>query len=105
MIQSPAHMRLQQVADGVKSAFVGRDDVVEYLQYSLIARSHLLLIGPPGAAKSAIFGDFLARLQCQRGFFSLPKDSTPETLAGLGNLGVGTRNLLVSVLARTGRRV
>ena len=74
--------RLNAIANSVAGAYVARDELVEYLKYSVIAQSNILVVGPPGAAKSALFGDFIAHLDGQHGFFALTKGSTPETVLG-----------------------
>jgi MoxR-like ATPase len=46
--------KLNQVLEFVKNAFVGKDEIVDLLGISLIARENAFLLGPPGTAKSAI---------------------------------------------------
>ena len=74
--------QLNTITAQLKTSYIARDEVIDYLKYSLVAQSHVLVIGPPGAAKSAIFGDFFAHLEGRKGFFALTKGSTPETLVG-----------------------
>jgi MoxR-like ATPase len=46
--------KLHQVLDFVKASFVGKDEIIDLLGISLIARENAFLLGPPGTAKSAI---------------------------------------------------
>ena len=46
--------KLNQVLSYVKESFVGKDEIVDLLGISLIARENAFLLGPPGTAKSAI---------------------------------------------------
>jgi MoxR-like ATPase len=46
--------KLNTVLDYVKDAFVGKDEIIDLLGISLVARENAFLLGPPGTAKSAI---------------------------------------------------
>lgn len=46
--------KLNAVLDYVKDAFVGKDEIIDLLGISLVARENAFLLGPPGTAKSAI---------------------------------------------------
>ena len=46
--------KLTRVLEHVKASFVGKNEVVDLLGISLIARENAFLLGPPGTAKSAI---------------------------------------------------
>ncbi len=46
--------KLNRVLDFVKASFVGKDEIIDLLGISLIARENAFLLGPPGTAKSAI---------------------------------------------------
>lgn len=74
--------KLKLAMNETKSRLIERDEVVDLLATALIAEANMLLIGPPGAAKSAVFGDFFGRIEARRGFFALTKGSTPETVIG-----------------------
>lgn len=67
----------------LQAMFVERDDVIEGLLTALVAQAHVLLVGPPGSAKSAIV---VALAKCLDGtdYFQwlLTKFSTPEELFG-----------------------
>ncbi len=46
--------KLNTVLNFVKNSFVGKDEIVDLLGISLVARENAFLLGPPGTAKSAI---------------------------------------------------
>jgi MoxR-like ATPase len=46
--------KLNAVLSYVKHAFIGKDEIVDLLGVSLVARENAFLLGPPGTAKSAI---------------------------------------------------
>ncbi|MBC7450140.1 MAG: AAA family ATPase, partial [Cytophagales bacterium] len=46
--------KLNKVLQFVKQSFVGKDEIIDLLGISLIARENAFLLGPPGTAKSAI---------------------------------------------------
>lgn len=46
--------KLNNVLGFVKNAFIGKDEIIDLLGISLIAKENAFLLGPPGTAKSAI---------------------------------------------------
>ncbi len=46
--------KLNDVLQFVKDSFVGKNEIVDLLGISLIAKENAFLLGPPGTAKSAI---------------------------------------------------
>lgn len=46
--------KLHSVLHYLKSTFVGKDEIIDLLGLSLVARENAFLLGPPGTAKSAI---------------------------------------------------
>lgn len=46
--------KLNSVLNYIKNSFVGKDEIIDLLGLSLIARENAFLLGPPGTAKSAI---------------------------------------------------
>ncbi|MBX9348655.1 AAA family ATPase [Chromobacterium piscinae] len=54
---SPSQQAAQQVRAGIRTAtrgLVGRDQLAELIMLAAVAQEHLLVIGPPGTAKSAV---------------------------------------------------
>lgn len=75
--------RLQAVRAELKALFVERDDVVDGLLLALLARHHVLLLGPPGTAKSMLARELVRRIEGARLFeWLLTKFTTPEELFG-----------------------
>ena len=73
---------LQRVRAELHAQFIERDEVVDGALIALLAGQHVLLIGPPGTAKS-----MLAKALCQRiggDYFEwlLTKFTTPEEIFG-----------------------
>jgi MoxR-like ATPase len=46
--------KLNAALDFVKASFIGKDEIIDLLGISLIAKENAFLLGPPGTAKSAI---------------------------------------------------
>lgn len=46
--------KLNEVLHFVKNSFVGKDEIIDLLGISLVAKENAFLLGPPGTAKSAI---------------------------------------------------
>ncbi|MEL6184497.1 MAG: AAA family ATPase [Myxococcota bacterium] len=79
MAQDP----LSAVRAELKSLFVERDEAVDGILVALLAREHVLLLGPPGTAKSMLARELVRRLEGARLFeWLLTKFSTPEELLG-----------------------
>lgn len=63
--------------------FLERDEVVEGLLCALVAGQHLLLLGPPGTAKSELAHELCRRIDGARYFqWLLTRFTTPEELFG-----------------------
>lgn len=76
-------MNLQDVRNYLSASFVERNAVVEGMITALVARQHVLLVGPPGTAKSALVME-MARCIDGAVYFQwlLTRFSTPEELFG-----------------------
>lgn len=75
--------KLQQLRDSLQASFVERGNVINGILAALIAGEHVLLLGPPGTAKSAL-ASCLCRSIGGASYFErlLTKFSTPEELFG-----------------------
>ena len=83
VVRSTAADALQNVRRDLKSRFYERDAVIDALLASLVARTHLLLLGPPGTAKSAVVNAVTASFADALSFdWLLTKFSTPEEVFG-----------------------
>lgn len=79
---SPLHERLQVIARALEDRFLGRSEVIRCMLVAALAGEHLVLIGPPGTAKSALARTF-ARL-CDARYFEylLTRFTEPNELFG-----------------------
>ena len=83
VVTSTAADALQAVRRDLKSRFFERDVVIDALLASLVARTHLLLLGPPGTAKSALVNAVTSSIEGATSFsWLLTKFSTPEEVFG-----------------------
>src|SRR5689334_7649724 len=74
--------RLHQVAYELTNHFLDKDEIIRLLMISVLAGEHMVLIGPPGTAKSAMIRMF-ARLVDARYFeYLLTRFTEPNELFG-----------------------
>jgi MoxR-like ATPase len=91
------------VSDRLKQDFVGKDQIVDLMLISAIAREHLLLVGPPGTAKSELIKRFVLLLGAQKDSgelfeYLLTRFTEPNEIFGPVNIkefqeGTFTRNI------------
>lgn len=72
----------RKVEAELNAAFLERQDVIRGLLVALLAREHVLLLGPPGTAKSALARELCQRIGGQYFERVLSRTSTPEELFG-----------------------
>jgi MoxR-like ATPase len=79
---APLHERLQATARELEDRFLGRSEVIRCMLIAALAGEHVVLIGPPGTAKSALVRTF-ARL-CDAVYFEylLTRFTEPNELFG-----------------------
>ncbi|MDG2305779.1 MAG: AAA family ATPase [Candidatus Binatia bacterium] len=83
----PAREKLQAVAAELSQAFIERNAVVEGSLAALLAGQHVLLVGPPGTAKSMLADGVCRRIEGARYFqWLLTKFTTPEEVFGAVSL-------------------
>ncbi|MCK6526329.1 AAA family ATPase [Myxococcota bacterium] len=74
--------RLQAIGAELKSTYVDKDLVVDLMALALITREHLLLLGPPGTAKSALIKRMSTLLDARYYEYLLTRFSEPSELFG-----------------------
>ncbi len=75
--------KLNRVLSYVKDTFVGKDDVVDLLGVSLLARENAFLYGPPGTAKSAIVKTLAKTVKDGKNFeYLLTRFTEPNEIFG-----------------------
>lgn len=81
-IETGAHQRFSVVRSALATSLVERDEEVDLCLTALVAGEHLLLVGPPGLAKSALLDGLLACTTGQKFSALLTKYTQPEELFG-----------------------
>ncbi len=74
--------KLLQMESELKKSYFEREEEVHGSIIALLARQHVLLLGPPGSAKSLMVEDMCSRLGGNYFDWLLTKFSTPEELFG-----------------------
>jgi len=77
-----AQAQLQQLRAQMHSAFIGRDAEIDGLLLALLGRTHCLLLGPPGTAKSLVTQVFAAALGGDYFQLLLTGFTTPDEVFG-----------------------
>ncbi|MGO9606065.1 MAG: AAA family ATPase [Candidatus Binataceae bacterium] len=84
---SSARVKLGQLRDELNRMFFERADLIDGALAALLSRSHVLLIGPPGTAKSMLAEELCTRIEGANYFqWLLTRFSTPEELFGAVSL-------------------
>jgi MoxR-like ATPase len=78
-----AEARLQAVRAELKARFIERDQAVDGALLAALGRQHVLLLGPPGTAKSMLAKELCRRVGGRQYFeWLLTKFTTPEEIFG-----------------------
>jgi MoxR-like ATPase len=73
---------LQAVSRDLDARFVGRGDATALLVLAVVAREHVLLIGPPGTARTDLIQRFAALIQARRFNYLLTRFTEPSEIFG-----------------------
>jgi len=75
--------QLKAVLNHIKSTFIGKDDIIDLLGISLVAKENTFLLGPPGTAKSAIVKALSKGIENGKNFeYLLTRFTEPNELFG-----------------------
>jgi len=79
--------KLLQIRDELKTGYYERDDVIDGTFTALLTDNHMLLIGPPGTAKSQLVSEVCNKINGAQYFqWLLTKFTAPEELFGAVSL-------------------
>jgi len=78
----PVQEKVLTTRKELSAARIERDEEVDLALRALVAHEHLLLVGPPGCAKSLLLDSLMAWLHARRFSILLTKFSVPEELVG-----------------------
>lgn len=70
------------VLNPLKSAFVGKDEIIDLMGLCLVGGENLFLMGPPGTAKSALVQELARRIQGRAFDYLLTRFTEPNELFG-----------------------
>src|SRR5215831_2417809 len=73
---------VREVLEPMKSAFVGKDEIIDLLGVCLVAGENLFLLGPPGTAKSALVQELARRIEGRVFDYLLTRFTEPNELFG-----------------------
>jgi MoxR-like ATPase len=82
MATAPLHERLQATARELETRFLGRSEVIRCMLIAALAGEHVVLIGPPGTAKSALVRTFARLCDAQYFEYLLTRFTEPNELFG-----------------------
>ncbi|NIT14091.1 MAG: AAA domain-containing protein, partial [Candidatus Dadabacteria bacterium] len=75
--------KLKTLIDELKSEFYEREDLIEGAVCALLTSNHVIIIGPPGTAKSQLANELCSRITGAKYFqWLLTKFTTPEEIYG-----------------------
>jgi MoxR-like ATPase len=74
--------RLSQVARSLESTFLGKTETVRLMLVATVAGEHMLLVGPPGTAKSAIVRMFAKLVDARYFEYLLTRFTEPNEIFG-----------------------
>ncbi len=79
---APLLVRLQQIGRALEQQFVDKGEVIQLMLLSAVAGEHLLILGPPGTAKSALVARFAQLVSARYFEYLLTRFSEPSELLG-----------------------
>ncbi len=74
--------RLQDGARQLQAQFLGKEEIIRLLFISAVAGEHLVMVGPPGTAKSALLRSFAEVIEAQYFDYLLTRFTEPNEIFG-----------------------
>ncbi|MEM7158320.1 MAG: AAA family ATPase [Myxococcota bacterium] len=74
--------RLQEGARQLQAQFLGKEEIIRLLFISAVAGEHLVMVGPPGTAKSALLRGFAQIIEAQYFDYLLTRFTEPNEIFG-----------------------
>jgi MoxR-like ATPase len=74
--------RLRRVAEQLDQEYLGKSEVIRLLLVAIVAREHVVLIGPPGTAKSALIRSLAGLVEARYFEYLLTRFTEPNELFG-----------------------
>nr|AGC72232.1 putative 2-component regulator [uncultured bacterium A1Q1_fos_479] len=74
--------RLTQVAQRLEATFLGKSETIRLMLIAIVAGEHMVLVGPPGTAKSAIIRLFAKLVQARYFEYLLTRFTEPNEIFG-----------------------
>lgn len=78
----PILQRLQMVSQKLETSFLGKSETVRLMLVAAVAGEHMLLIGPPGTAKSAVIRMFAKLVDAKYFEYLLTRFTEPNEIFG-----------------------
>lgn len=78
----PLYIRLQKLEEFLQSYFIGKGEIIRLIIISAVAGEHLVLIGPPGTAKSALLRLFARLISANYFEYLLTRFTEPNEIFG-----------------------
>lgn len=75
-------IQFQNIARTLSASFLDKQEIIRLLNISAIAGEHMVLVGPPGTAKSAIIGMFARLIDARYFEYLLTRFTEPNELFG-----------------------
>src|SRR5215208_4530483 len=82
-----AQEKLKKIREELKQTFLERGDLIDGALAALLSAQHVMIVGPPGTAKSMLADELCRRIEGASYFqWLLTKFTTPEELFGAVSL-------------------
>ena len=79
---APINDRLRLLASTLERQFLGKDEIIRLLTIAVVAGEHIVLLGPPGTAKSALIRQLAELMQARYFEYLLTRFTEPNEIFG-----------------------